>query len=317
MRAVLLLLSLMVAVGCGGDTVSREEPFVVRPFDPGTLHAVCYGPHRDGQRPGGPAPSAAELREDLDLMRPHWSLLRIYGASEFAETLLWIIREDEVPMRVVLGVWIAPHDSLLNAFETAESIRLANAYPDVVAAVCVGNETQVEWSAHRSPLPDLIDHVRRVRAEVAQPVTVADDFNFWNKPEAPALAAEIDFITLHAHPMWNGRQLDEAVPWLDAQVADIAARHPDRPVVLGETGWATSVADHGEQAELITGAPGEAEQARFLADLRDWTERRGVVTFVFEAFDEAWKGGDDPVEVEKHWGLFRRDRTPKRALSTP
>jgi exo-beta-1,3-glucanase (GH17 family) len=39
-----------------------------------------------------------------------------------------------------------------------------------------------------------------------------------------------------------------------------------------------------------------------------------VTTFVFEAFDENWKGGADPADVEKHWGLFHADRTPKAAL---
>lgn len=313
--AAILLLGLTAAAVCGAGTLpDRETPVVVRPFAPGTLHAVCYGPHRDGQRPGGPGPSADQLREDLHLMAAHWSLLRIYGASEIADTLLGIIRDDEIPLRVVLGVWIAPHDSLLNAREVAAGIRLANAFPEVVAAVSVGNETQVHWSAHRSPLEALIGEVRRVRAAVAQPVTVADDFNFWNKPESRSLAAELDFVMMHAHPMWSGRRLDEALSWLDAQVREIAAFHPDRPVVLGETGWATSVHDVGEQAELIKGRPGEVEQATFYRDLRAWTERTGVTTFVFEAFDEAWKGGPHPAEVEKHWGLFRSDRSAKAAL---
>ena len=39
-----------------------------------------------------------------------------------------------------------------------------------------------------------------------------------------------------------------------------------------------------------------------------------LLTGTFEAFDENWKGGDHPAEVEKHWGLFRADRTPKAAM---
>ena len=35
----------------------------------------------------------------------------------------------------------------------------------------------------------------------------------------------------------------------------------------------------------------------------------------FEVFDENWKGGEDPAEVEKHWGLFRADRSPKAAMA--
>ncbi|MEC9249739.1 MAG: glycosyl hydrolase, partial [Pseudomonadota bacterium] len=38
------------------------------------------------------------------------------------------------------------------------------------------------------------------------------------------------------------------------------------------------------------------------------------LTFVFEAFDEPWKGSPDPDEPEKHWGLFKLDRRPKRVM---
>ena len=39
----------------------------------------------------------------------------------------------------------------------------------------------------------------------------------------------------------------------------------------------------------------------------------GTPIFIFEMFDEPWKGGDDPAEVEKHWGLFGLDREAKPA----
>ena len=34
----------------------------------------------------------------------------------------------------------------------------------------------------------------------------------------------------------------------------------------------------------------------------------------FEVFDEKWKGGEHPNEVEKHWGLFYSDRSPKESM---
>jgi exo-beta-1,3-glucanase (GH17 family) len=46
----------------------------------------------------------------------------------------------------------------------------------------------------------------------------------------------------------------------------------------------------------------------------EWTSGAGILTFVFEAFDEPWKGSSDPLEPEKHWGLFNVDRTPKRVM---
>ena len=324
--AVLLLLAaapVLVLAACGGgfdaDPPPRQDPFTVRPFqverDNRWLgNAICYGPHRDGQRPGGPEPSAAELREDLGLMLPRWNLLRIYGSSGFAATLLEVIRADALDMKVMLGVWIAPDDTVGNLREVAAAIELTVAYPDIVVAVSVGNETQVDWSAHRCPPALLLAQVRRVRAQVAVPVTVADDFNFWDKPASRAIAAEIDFVTMHAHPMWNGRQLDEALAWLSAQVDTVVALHPERMVVLGETGWATSVHDQGEQAELIKGRPGEDEQRGFHDAATVWAVNRRLPLFFFEAFDENWKGGSHPAEVEKHWGLFRADRSPKQAM---
>ena len=306
--ALILCAALAGCTGGSGSDVPGTRGFSV------AGDAVCYGPHRDGQRPGGDSPSADEIREDLRLMLPHWNLLRNYGAGEVAATTLEVIRADDLDMTVMLGAWIAPDDAGANRREVDGAVDLAGRYPDVVAAVCVGNETQVSWSAHRSPLDSLIAHVRRVRTRVAQPVTVADDFNFWNKPESRRLAAELDFLTVHAHPMWNGRQLDEALPWVREQLAAVQALHPEKLLVLGETGWATMVHDEGEQAELIKGRPGEVEQAAYFREVRRWTAESGATAFFFEAFDENWKGGAHPDEVEKHWGLFRADRTPKAAV---
>ena len=323
---ILLIVAVALSVPAAAAAADpAEEPFMVRPFQPYSGEqwigdAVCYGPHRDGQRPGGPKPSPAQIREDLHLMADHWHLIRLYGSTGVTETLLSIIAADHLAMKVVLGVWIAseagddPEAAAANRTEVDAAIRLANAYPDQVAAVAVGNETQVGWSPHPSPLEKVIPYVRQVRAGVSVPVTSADDFGWWVRPESRVLAAELDFVFTHAHPLWNGRQLDEAMPWLIETIAAVQAMHPDREVVIGETGWATAVHDQGEQARLIKGAVGEAEQRRFYADVMAWARREKLATFIFEAFDENWKGGEHPNEVEKHWGVYRADRTPKAAL---
>ncbi len=327
--SILVLILLLLAVSC-------ENPDTVRPFEPTVdghriYNAVCYGPHRDGQRPGGNQPSAAQLLEDLRLMEPHWKLIRIYGTSEYTETFLQVIQENNIDVKVVLGVWIDPEEKrdedgevlerfeeavALNLREVDAGIRLANTYSGIVSAVSVGNETQIFWSAHRSPLDILIGHVRHVREGVDVPVTVADDFNFWNKPESRELSSEVDFIMMHAHPMWNGLQLEEALNWQIEQLEIVQSVHPDRHVVIGETGWATSVIDEGDQGKLIKGKPGETEQKFFYEAIRSWAGTAKQTVFFFEAFDENWKGGTNPAEVEKHWGLFRADRNAKAAMSS-
>jgi len=316
--ALMITLALPGAAAASGLRPVREEPFMQRAFPSSDVDrfvdAICYGPHRDGQRPGEAEPSAVELREDLGLLTRHWQLVRIYGSSGSAETLLTLIRDEGWKLQVMLGVWISAADTTANRREIEAAVRLTAAFPGIVTSVCVGNETQIAWSGHRCAPEMLIDAVREVRAGVAVPVTAADDFNFWNKPESLAVAAELDFITLHAHPLWNGRQLDESLPWLREQLATVVALHPDRPVVIGETGWATAHHTEGEQATLIKGRVGEAEQKIFHEAVRAWAAEKHILVFFFEAFDENWKGGAHPDEVEKHWGLLRADRSPKAAL---
>ena len=46
----------------------------------------------------------------------------------------------------------------------------------------------------------------------------------------------------------------------------------------------------------------------------EWTHDADILTFVFEAFDEPWKGSSEELEPEKHWGLFTVDRQPKLVM---
>lgn len=318
-------LLLAVALGCATARVGPESAAVAAPLerrryapeqDGEPLRAgVAYGPHRDGQRPGGPDPSPEQIREDLEIIAGHWGVLRTYGSRGPTPVVVETIAREQLPLRVVVGAWIDVDDLAANQAEVDAAIELALRYPDHVVAVAVGNETQVSWAAHRSPVEPLVEHLRAVRAAVPQPVTTADDYSYWLTPESRAVAAEVDFLMVHAHPLWNGQQLADGVRWTEATLDAVQAQHPGLPMVLGEVGWATSHDPAAAEGAHIRGATGEAEQAAFLAAFTPWAEARGLPYFWFEAFDERWKGGDSDAEVEKHWGLYRADRTPKAAAS--
>ncbi len=338
-RAVSLV-ALVSAVGCTSIVGSShcaaqaELAFVRRPFavmqgERWIGNGICYSPYRDGQRPAGTLPTEAQLREDLDLIAPRWQLLRTYGSRDTSETMLRIIREQSLPLRIVLGVWIAPEvrkdeqgtiivqlpeEVAANQAEVREAIRLARAYPEIVAAISVGNETQVSWSAHRSDLDTVIAYIRQVRAATTVPVTSADDFKYWRLEESRRLSAELDFLTTHIHPLWNGVPLEQALAWTRNVYAELVAMHPGVPVVIGESGWATRRLNEGEQAKLMLATADEAAQKQFFAAYNDWVDRERIISFWFEAFDENWKGSDHPDEAEKHWGLYYADRRPKPAL---
>ncbi|MEO2049407.1 MAG: glycosyl hydrolase family 17 protein [Pirellulales bacterium] len=316
-----------------GSEVS-EKQLLQRRFSP-TLdgkwigQGISYGPYREGQSPGGNLPTREQLNEDLNLISQHWNLIRMYGASEVAEDVLEIIREEKLPLRVMLGAWItresesetvdakaAKAGKLANRKEIMSVIRLSNEYPDEMIAINVGNETQVYWTDHLTQAEVLIRNIQAVRDATLVPVTTADDFNFWNKPESKKIAQKIDFIALHIHPMWAGVESSNALSWTKRIYAEICRNHPDMMVVISEAGWATQVHSEGEQAKLIKGKASERDQELYYRQFTNWARKNKICTFFFEAFDEPWKGGSHPNEVEKHWGVFDVNRQSKVALSS-
>ena len=312
----------------------HQEPFVRRLFissrDGQWIgNGICYGPHRQGQSPEGEQPTTEQLLEDLRIMGRHWKMLRMYGSGEGTQTVLDLIKEYELDLRVVVGAWLGPetrvdtsgvvveqypNTRMANQEQVNAAIRLANAYPDLVAAITIGNETQVYWSFHPMREQTLIHYLRQARAMTSVPVSTADVSTYWAKPKSRAVADEVDFIVTHIYAMWNRQALDTALAWTEQQYADGVAQHPDQTFVIGEAGWATSTRDGGDDGEQIIGEASEAAQRTFYNDFMAWTMKNNIPSFFFEAFDENWKGGSHPDEAEKHWGLYHADRTPKAAV---
>lgn len=285
--------------------------------------AISYGCYRPGQAPGVKGPSKAEILEDLRIISEHWNLIRVYNADDDTQRILEVIQEYKLPIRMMLGIWLEnetsrPEVRSQNVENVLHGIRLANSYGDIVIAISVGNETQVDWSWHRMVSEDLIRYIQTVKNHTTQPVTTADDYNFLNKPASQSLAVMLDFLTVHAYPLWNGLALDTAFPWLDKTLSAVRDIHPGKTIILGEIGWATdfdaSKKGDGQQGTLVKGEVGIAAQERFLIDLDTWISANHIPCFLFEAFDEPWKGGGDASaanEIEKNWGVFHADRTPK------
>lgn len=289
------------------------------------LHGVSFSPYRDGQEPGKAVPSDEQVLADLRLVARYWNLIRMYDATDLTERTLRLIREHRLPLRVIVGAWIngekQPEDPARNRAEIANLIRLANAYPDVMIAAAVGNETCVWWSGHRTEPAHIVRLVREVRAAIKQPVTTADDYGFWTKEESKVVSAELDFIILHGYALWNGRPLREGISWLEEKYEETVRLHEGVPVIIGETGWATQHEparnQPGQEGVLMQAEVSVAAQEDYLRQHYRWVERRRIPTFLFEAFDENWKGGGEttpPTVAEKHWGVFDAQRRPKASF---
>ncbi|NNF60687.1 MAG: glycosyl hydrolase [Gammaproteobacteria bacterium] len=294
-----------------------------------TANAICYSGYREGQSPvDNRFPTYAQVSEDLNLLKPNWQFLRLYDCSQHAETVLEVIRAEQLDFRVMLGAnmaaeasnpgcpWGAHYSSAdLHANQQANSqeidrlIRLADAYPDIVFSVSVGNEASVEWTDHLVPVEHLIDYVRRVKRAIRQPVTFCENYVPWTGKLEP-LAAELDFISLHTYPVWEYQTIEDALDYTRQNYNSVAHHYMDKPVVITEAGWTT--ASNGRGIEPWNAS--QELQAFYHRKLLEWTKQEHILTFVFEAFDEPWKGSPDPLEPEKHWGLFTVDRQPKLVM---
>ena len=124
------------------------------------------------------------------------------------------------------------------------------------------------------------------------------------------LVAEVDFISLHTYPVWEYKHIHEALDYTKDNVRSVASLYPDKTIVITEAGWATNSNGRG----MNPAHSSQEMQAIYYADLMAWSREAGMLIFVFEAFDEPWKGSPDPMEPEKHWGLFTVERRPKEVM---
>ena len=292
--------------------------------------AICYSGFRNGQQPGGISPAYDEVKEDLLLLQNNWKYLRLYDCDEHAKTVIQVIQHEKLDFKIMLGAYI---EAEMNNFDcpwgggvyTAAQLAInrkkndekiqrlidwANQFPDIIFSLSVGNEACVDWTDHYVPVQRVLEFTRKVKKLAIQPVTFCENYVPWLSKLKP-LAAEVDFISIHTYPVWEYKNIHEAIEYTRENYEAVLAFYPNKPIVITEAGWATNSNGRGIQPEHVN----EENQKMYYEDLMNWAEKNKTLVFFFEAFDESWKGSPDPNEPEKHWGLFHTDRTPKMAAA--
>lgn len=269
---------------------------------------MCYSGYRQGQSPDlGQHPTPAQIEEDLRIIEKTWGFIRLYSSNTYGENVLKTIREKRLAIRVMLGAWLAkePGNEDTNKAQLDACIRLAGEYRDIVFAVNVGNEVLVEWTAHPVQKETMVKYVRYVKSKVRVPVTVADNYAWW-RDEGKILANELDFLTVHTYPVWERKSIDDGLSFTIENIESVRKALPGKLIVIGEAGWPS----YTEGNLHIYRAGNEENQKRYYEELTAWAAKNGIATFIFEAFDEPWKG----TGTEGHWGLFSVDRKAKLAM---
>ncbi|MDE5422707.1 hypothetical protein L3073_10860 [Ancylomarina sp. DW003] len=291
--------------------------------------AICYSGFREGQSPeSGIFPSYEQIKEDLLILHGHWKYLRLYDCDKHTDIVLEVIQNENLDFKVMLGAYIGaemnnfgcPWGGFYSEEELAENkaknlnqikklIQLANEYPDIIFSLSAGNEALVHWTDHYVPIQDVIKYVRLIKMGTKQPVTFCENYVPWQE-KLHELVEEVDFISIHTYPVWEYKNIHEALEYTKQNYYSVADRYPHKPVVITEAGWATNSNGRGIDPHNVS----EDLQAIYFEDLMSWTDEEEILTFYFEAFDESWKGSNEPLEPEKHWGLFTIDRKPKKLM---
>lgn len=322
-----------ILAGCSSGSREGTVTQSAKDLLAGQVMAVSYSGFREGQHPdrgaGAKNPGRDQILEDLEILLAHdFRLIRLYDSGENSLAALELIREHGLPIKVLLGMWLdaefSNHEAcpwldepipeeelaanaLKNAAEIQRGIDLAKRFDDLVIAVNVGNEALVDWNDHMVPVEKVIFYVRQVKASIEQPVTVADNYLWWARSGA-SLAAEVDFLGVHSYPLWEHKTLDQALDYFMENIRQVQEALPGKPVAVLEAGWATAGSGFDQQAN-------EANQARHFREMLDWARSSNTTVFFFEAFDEPWKGdANNPMDMEKYWGLFNVDRSPKQVF---
>jgi exo-beta-1,3-glucanase (GH17 family) len=272
----------------------------------GGLHCVSYAPYRAGQSPfdAGFTVPRWQIEEDLKLLRAHVDCVRTYATDQGIDAVPEIAQA--LGMKVMLGAWIGG-DPVNNARQITDLVRLANAYPDAIKAVIVGNEVLLRREQSAAALATML---REVKRQVPVPVTYADVWEFWLRN--PSLADTVDFVTIHILPYWEDEPvgIEAAIRHVGEVLDRVRVAFSGRDLFVGETGWPSA----GRQRQGAMPSP--VNQARFMRAFVTLAKAQGIDHNLIEAFDQPWKRLKEGT-VGGRWGLFSAERSLKYFLHGP
>jgi exo-beta-1,3-glucanase (GH17 family) len=194
-----------------------------------------------------------------------------------------------------------------------------------------------------------VNHLQNLKEEGQLPetlwITSSDNFASWggggseyHVDDLNELINAVDYLSMHTYPMhdthynpefWGVpeeeehlsdrekidtamlRARDYAIAQYESVVNYMKSLGVDKPVHIGETGWATiSNEFYGDEGAR---AIDEYKSALYYWHMREWTNNEGITCFYFEAFDEQWKDAANPLGSENHFGLINLQSQAKYA----
>ena len=295
-RPLPLLALTALAIGVTWWWLGRPVQLPPSPLAPGEkLYCLSYAPFRDGQTPlvENTQVTAAQIDEDLKLLARYTDCIRTYSI-EFGQDQIAAIAQRH-GLKVLQGLWLS-NKTARNRAQIATVVALAKKYPDTIRAVVVGNEVLLRGELS---LADVQAAIREVKAQISQPVTYADVWEFWLRYSD--LKNDVDFVTIHILPYWEDFPLSAslAAAHIDAIRKRVASVMPGKEIVIGEVGWPS-------RGRMREGAlPSPVNQARVIEETLTLAKRENFRVNIIEAFDQPWKRRLEG-SVGRYWGIIDR-----------
>ena len=263
---------------------------VSAPDVPAHVAGVSYAPFQRNDNPAtSRSPKPADIARDLSQLATLTPSIRTYTSAQSPEL------PDIAAARglaLTAGIWLTGNDAE-DAIEIEAGVRAALNSKSVTRLI-VGNETVLKKVFTPEQLTAQIKRVKslvriqglaQVQGQVHVPVSTAEPWNVWL--DNPLLAGEVDFITLHLLPYWEGIDQFNAVGHALFQLDAVKRRFPDKPIVIGEVGWPSN----GDTIGSARASP--SNQARFIREFLAAAATRHLDYFLMEANDQPWKVQDE------------------------
>ena len=274
---------------------------VPAPGVPARVGGVSYAPYQRNDNPAKlRAPNAADVTRDLTALAKLTSSIRTYTSAQSRE--LPDIASAQ-GLTLTAGIWLDGNETE-DSIEIAAGVRAASQSKSVTRLI-VGNETVLKKIFTPQQLSA---QLQRVKAQVGVPVSSAEPWNVWL--DNPSLVEQVDFITIHLLPYWEGIDQFNAVGHALFQVDAVKRRFPNKPILIGEVGWPSN----GDAIGSARATP--ANQARFIREFLAAAAPRQLDYFLMEANDQPWKVQDEG-HAGAYWGLADANRVAKFAFAGP
>lgn len=306
---ITILLSLLLLPTLAGAEPDSRFPLFAYLTGPSPAAMVTYTPSEldPRQEANQGRLKTSSIRADLEVLRPAFDGLILYGYHEACTPRILAVAKDLKFRAILLGIW-----NPKSAAEVDGVAELARQYEkDFALGVLVGNEG---ITFGRYEADDLNNAAARLRSKLPKtiPLSTSEPLVGYQKDFIRAFG---DFLAPNIHPVFDrsGFGPAEAANWAREEAAKLA-KQTRKPLLLKETGF-----PHGGKDAYTT----ETQKAFWTAYLKpgmlsrpegspDIWQFHGVA---FEAFDLPWKSEESGMAIEKSWGFFSPKREPYPAFS--